>query len=134
MTTTTQDRLDEERRAAVRQALGALAGLVPFGVIAVDAEGRAWYLSQRWMDLSGATSEARDRPWYEAVYPDDQQVMAERWREAVLRRGRLGEFRAAAPDGTVRRCKAETVAMVGADGAIAGHLIVVTDAQPSELS
>jgi PAS domain S-box-containing protein len=134
MTTTTQDRLDEERRAAVRQALGALAGLVPFGVIAVDAEGRAWYLSQRWMDLSGAASEARDRPWYEAVHPDDQQVMAERWREAVLRRGRLGEFRAAAPDGTVRRCKAETVAMVGADGAIAGHLIVVTDAQPSELS
>ncbi len=129
--TTTQDRLDEERRAAVRQALGALSGLVPFGLIAVDPEGRPWYLSQRWMDLSGAGSEARDRPWFAAVHPDDEEGVAQRWRETVERRGRLGEFRVVGPDGTVRRCRGETVAMLGAQGEVVGRLVVITDATSS---
>ncbi|HTX62228.1 MAG TPA: ATP-binding protein [Acidimicrobiales bacterium] len=126
--TTTQDRLDEERRAAVRQALGALSGLVPFGVIAVDPRGNPWYLSQRWMDLTGARDADRNRPWFCAVHPDDQQVVAARWREAVEFRGRLGEFRVVGPNGTVRRCRGETVAMLGAEGEVTGRLVVVTDA------
>lgn len=129
---TTQNQVDEERRAAVRRALGALAGIVPFGVIAVDPEGRPWYVSQRWIDLSGANGEGRNRPWYAVVHPDDRDAVAERWRDAIERRGRLGEFRAVAPDGTVRRCKGETVAMVGSDGGTAGHLVVITDATPRD--
>jgi len=124
--TNTQDLLEEERRAAVRQALGALSGLVPFGVIAADTEGRPWYLSQRWQDLSLA--QGRDRPWYTAVHPDDRDDVAERWRAAVGRRGRLGEFRVIGPDGGVRSCGAETVTMVEAGGETAGHLVVITDA------
>jgi PAS domain S-box-containing protein len=130
--TSTQDRLDDERRAAVRQALGALSGLVPFGVIASDSEGRPWYLSQRWIDLSGAVDGGRDRPWYAAVHPDDRAAMAERWSAAIGHRGRLGEFRVLAPDGTTRRCRAETVAMVGTDRETAGHLVVITDAAPPD--
>jgi PAS domain S-box-containing protein len=125
------DRHEELGRTAVRQALGALTGVVPLGVVAVDPEGRTWYGSQRWQDVSGGTEErSRGRPWYEAVHPDDREAVAARWQSRLDRRGQLGEFRIVAPDGTLRECRAETVAMVGAGGSIDGYLVIVSDAQP----
>lgn len=128
----TPDRLEEERRAAVRQALGALSGIVPVGIIAVDAAGRPWYRNQRWLDLRGPVSPPRDHhPWYAAVHPHDRDVMATRWRDCVERRGRLGEFRVVGEDGAVRNCRADAVAMVGLGGSIDGYLVIVSDPDPA---
>lgn len=120
---------EDVRRRAVRQALGAVAGLLGVGVIVVDADGRCWFRSHRWEDRSGAKGEGfHGRPWYEGVHPDDQAEVAARWRGLVGRRGRLGAFRTVGIDGVVRRCRAESVPMVGIDGEIDGHVLVVTDA------
>jgi PAS domain S-box-containing protein len=124
-----RDRHDDERRAAVRQALGALTGVVPLGVVAVDPEGRIWYQSQRWQDFSGLDDDAaRGRPWYLTVHPDDRETVAARWADVFERRGRLGEFRGIGIDGVVRTCRATSVAMVRAGGTIDGYLVVASDA------
>lgn len=115
----------------MRQALGALAGLLPVGILAVDGDGHAWYASQRWIDLCGATG-GNGLPWYAAIHPDDRRAVAERWRTRVERRGNLGVFRAVGPDGAIRSCRAEAVTMVGEDGDADGHLIVVADATPPD--
>ena len=125
----TGDRLDEERRAAARQVLGALTGLVPVGVVVADPDGLVWYASQRWMDLSGVIDQGlRGLPWYSPVHPDDRDEIARRWRSTPDRHGRLGEFRMALPDGSVRHCHADSVAMMGRDGVLDGYLVVVSDA------
>lgn len=132
---TSGERLDEERRAAVRRALGALTGIVPVGVIGVDPGGRVWYYSQRWQDLSGSGDALEHgRPWYDAVHPEDREEVAARWRSLTERRGRLGEFRAVGPDGSVRRCRADGVAMLGRDGELDGYLVVVFDADAAPRS
>ncbi len=122
------DRPDEERRAAAARALGALTGLVPLGVVGVDEDGRAWYQSQRWQDLVGPAA-PEGGPWYEAVHPADRAALAARWHSRVDRRGQLGEFRVEGPDGTERRCRAECVGMVSAGGRLDGCLVVVSDAE-----
>ncbi len=119
---------DDVRRAAVRQALGALAGLLEIGIVAVDPEGRCWFRSQRWQDRSGTGGDAfHGHPWYEGVHPDDRDDVAVRWRALLGRPGRLGTFRTIGIDGLVRRCRAESIPMVGVDGRRDGHLIVITD-------
>ena len=125
----TGDRLDKERRAAARQVLGALTGLVPVGVVVADPDGLVWYASQRWMDLSGVIDQGlRGLPWYSPVHPDDREEIARRWRSTADRHGWLGEFRMALPDGSVRHCRADPVAMMGRDGVLDGYLVVVSDA------
>jgi PAS domain S-box-containing protein len=69
----------------------------------------------------------RGRPWYEAVHPEDAARVAAEWRSHVGLRGRFGEFRAVATDGTVRRCRGETIPMVGPDQVVNGHVIVIRD-------
>ncbi len=119
---------DEERRASVRQALGAASVLWPAGLVAVDPEGRSWYHNQRWEDISGTTGRSlRGRPWYLAVHPDDVDVVAAEWR-APARRGPFGPFRTVAADGSEHRCRGEAVAMVGPDGVLTGYLVVLSDA------
>ncbi len=123
------DPLTEERRAAARQALGALSVLVPVGIVAVDADGLSWYHNQRWEDFSGTTGRSlRGRPWYLAVHPDDVAAVADRWEDRVALRGRLGRFRAISSTGVVRECWGETVHMASHDGQVVGSLVVVTDA------
>jgi PAS domain S-box-containing protein len=120
----------EQRRIAARQALGALTTMVPAGVIAVDAEGRSWYHSKRWEDFSGCTGISfRDRPWYEALHPDDVEAVAERWLDRQSLRGRLGRFRTIGADGMVRECWAEAIPMISPDGDIEGYIIVLSDSQ-----
>jgi len=120
---------DEESRAAVRRALGAISAVVPVGLVAVDPDGLSWYHNQRWEDFSGITGRSlRDRPWYLAVHPDDVADVAARWPGAGHRPGRFGGFRVVGADGTVRQCEGETVPMVGLDGGVDGYLIVITDA------
>lgn len=118
------------RRSAMRQALGALTGLVPIGIICTDPAGRPWYRSQRWLDMTGEEPGSEDEPWYMAVHPDDRESMAEQWESVVDRRGRLGVFRTLAPDGSVRDCRAQSVAMLGVDGRIDGHVLVISNAVP----
>ncbi|HVX23210.1 MAG TPA: PAS domain-containing sensor histidine kinase [Acidimicrobiales bacterium] len=119
---------DEASRAAVRRALGAISAVTPVGIVATDADGLSWYHNQRWEDFSGTPGQSlRDRPWYLAVHPDDVAGVADRWGPAGRRQGRFGGFRAVGADGTVRRCDAEVVPMVGRDGAVDGYLIVITD-------
>lgn len=122
-------RRDEDiGRAAVRQALGAVAGLLRVGIVAVDTEGRAWFRSQRWEDRTGTGGGApAERHWYEGVHPDDQDEVVTRWRSLVGRRGRLGTFRTVGIDGVVRRCRAESVPMIAPDGRSVGHLLLVAD-------
>jgi PAS domain S-box-containing protein len=124
---------DEDQRLAVRQALGALSGLIPIGVVAVDPDGLSWYHNQRWEDVSGTTGlSLQGSPWYLAVHPDDIESVAECWRNQVELRGRLGRFRAVAADGVVRECRGEVVPMVGTDGEVGGYLVVVTDSDADE--
>lgn len=119
----------EEQRASVRQALGALSGLLPVGLVAVDANGCCWYHNQRWEDICGEPGAAmRGRPWYEAVHEADVRRVAAEWRQHVSSRGRFGEFRATSAAGLVRHCRGETIPMVGADGGVHGHLIMIRDA------
>ncbi|MGH9110079.1 MAG: PAS domain-containing sensor histidine kinase [Acidimicrobiales bacterium] len=119
----------ELSRPAVRQALGAAAALLGVGLVAVDPDGRCWFTSQRWEDRSGSSCQGMgDRPWFDAVHPDDVAVVAGRWRSLLGHHGRLGVFRTVGVDGVVRRCRAESVPMVGADGRVDGYLIAVTDA------
>lgn len=120
---------DAAWRSAVRQALGSLSALLPVGIVATDPEGRCWYHNQRWEDFSGITGQSfRDRLWFEALYPDDIEEVSERWGRVLAGRGRLGSFRVLSATGTVRSCWGESVAMVDHEGAIEGHLIVITDA------
>ena len=124
---------DEDRRSAARQALGALSVLVPVGIVAVDAEGLSWYHNQRWEDFSGTTGRSlRGSPWYLAVHPEDVETVAERWRNRVQLRGRLGRFRAVSSSGVVRRCWGETIPMVGTGGNVDGNLVVVSDANQAD--
>jgi PAS domain S-box-containing protein len=122
------DLSNEECRAAVRRALGALSVAAPIGIVGVDPEGLSWYHNQRWQDFSGTTGRSlRDRPWYLAIHPDDAAEVATQWRSATDR-GRFGSFRAVGTDGVVRHCEGQTLPMVGHDGQIDGYLIAVTDA------
>jgi PAS domain S-box-containing protein len=119
----------EEQRAAVRQALGALSGLLPVGLVAVDADGLCWYENQRWEDICGITGLAlRDQPWYEAVHESDRARVATAWRPQVSTRGHFGEFRAVSAEGVVTQCRGETIPMVGTDGVVHGHLVMIRDA------
>ena len=97
-------RSDEDiGRAAVRQALGAVAGLLRVGILAVDIDGRAWFRSQRWEDRTGTGGEASAwRPWHDGVHPDDRGAVAARWRALPGRRGPLAAFRTGGADG-IRR-------------------------------
>lgn len=122
---------DVGRRAAVARALGALTGLIPLGVIAVDPDGVAWYQSQRWQDLTGSAPPGiSPAPWYDAVVPEERASVLARWRTLADRRGQLGEFGVAAPGRSVRRCRAECVALVSTAGTLDGYLVVVSDAAP----
>lgn len=118
----------EERRGAVRRALGALSVMWPRGIVAVDPDGRSWYHNQRWEDVCGTTGRsARGEPWYCAVHPDDADAVAVDWCSTAERRGRFGPFRVVAADGTMRRCRGETVPMVAPDGTLDGYLIAIAD-------
>ena len=131
-TTTIQSRT-EERRAAVRQALGALSGLISIGLVAVDADGRSWYHNQRWEDTSGITGiSLRGQPWYLAVHPEDRERVAGLWSDQARLRGRFGGFRVVDTTGEVRACVGETIPMVEADGTVSGYLIMVVDEDTTE--
>ncbi|MGH8981028.1 MAG: PAS domain-containing sensor histidine kinase [Acidimicrobiales bacterium] len=127
-TTLSNGTVEIARRSAMRQVLGALTGLVPIGVLCVDRDGRAWYRSQRWLDLTGEAPVDGDEPWFTAVHPDDRVALAERWRSAADNRGRLGTFRTLAPDGTERACRAQTVAMLDSAGIVDGYVLIMSDA------
>ena len=120
----------EERRSAMRQALGALSAIVPVGVVGVGSEGDSWFHNQRWEDICGRTGVSmRGLPWYEAVHPDDVAAVAAAWRTQAEHRGKIGRFRVVDGAGTVRECKADAIAMVDQDQALSGYLIVVVDAE-----
>jgi PAS domain S-box-containing protein len=70
----------------------------------------------------------RGQPWFEAVHEADVDRVAAEWRSLIDERGRFGEFRAVSSDGVVRRCRGETMPMIGADGSLHGYLVMIRDA------
>lgn len=59
--------------------------------------------------------------------PDDIEALSTRWGRVMSGRDRPGSFRVPSASGTIRSCWDESIAMVGQEWSIEGHLIVITD-------
>ncbi|GHO79710.1 hypothetical protein KSD_74810 [Ktedonobacter sp. SOSP1-85] len=86
------------------EGLRVLIDTIPQFVWMMRPDGSCEYCNQRWCDSTNMTSEqAQGDGWLQAIHPDDQQRVLERWQSAVqtgrpyeaelrLRHGTTGEY------------------------------------------
>ncbi|GHO72300.1 histidine kinase [Ktedonobacter sp. SOSP1-85] len=97
--------LDITARKRAEEGLRVLIDAIPQFVWIIRPDGSAEYHNQRWCDSTNMTAEqAQGDGWLQAIHPDDQQRVLERWQCAVqtgrpyeaelrLRHGTTGEYR-----------------------------------------
>ncbi|GHO72276.1 hypothetical protein KSD_00470 [Ktedonobacter sp. SOSP1-85] len=97
--------LDITARKRAEEGLRVLIDTIPQFVWMMRPDGSCEYSNQRWCDSTNMTSEqAQGDGWLQAIHPDDQQRVLERWQYAVqtgrpyeaeqrLRHGTTGEYR-----------------------------------------
>ncbi|GHO60804.1 PAS domain-containing protein [Ktedonobacter robiniae] len=90
--------------AETEEGLRVLIDTIPQFVWMMRPDGSCEYCNQRWCDSTNMTSEqAQGDGWLQAIHPDDQQRVLERWQSAVqtgrpyeaelrLRHGTTGEY------------------------------------------
>ncbi len=111
------------------EELGALARVMPVGVVFVGADGHVRWANQAWSSLTGILLEgASSIDWEERVHPEDRPRVT----AAVATSVREGnpfrvEARLQRPTGDVSRVIVRGDPQHGADHAVTGYLAVVVD-------
>jgi PAS domain S-box-containing protein len=100
----------------------AIGESIDYGVWVTDAAGRAVYISESFLRLTGMTAaEAADAGILKYLHPDDQRSTAEEWRRTVRSGGVwYRELRVRGVDGVFHPILAQAVPVRGEDGAITG--------------
>lgn len=126
---TDQKHWTESLRESVRR-FNALAAHAPVGIAQADAEGRIFYVNEKWCELAGITpTETMGFEWQRHIHPDDRPPLLEVWRSAVQAGRDLPpyEFRFVHTGGDVRWAST-TVSMVQDDqDRVTGQIAVVQD-------
>lgn len=106
-----------------------VAGLVPVGIVRMDAAGDCTYVNERWCQLTGLPREAAyGQGWVRSVHPDDQDRIVEGWRHALEQRQEYAaEFRIRSAHGGERVVAGRALPLFERDGQLVGYLGAVED-------
>ncbi len=124
---------DAMRESQLRYS--TLAETVPEVLYTNLPDGSCDYVSQRFLDYTGMTSDAAlGYGWSEAVHPMDRDRTLALWEESLNARGRPfeAEYRFRRADGEYRWFRAQSVPMPGADGTIVRWFGVCSDLDDSK--
>ena len=119
----------EKARAAERRRVEALTQRSPVGIYETDAEGHMLYLNERLGEMAGIAPGASDDVAIAgAVHPDDLEVVAEAWFQAVTTGSEFElDYRYLRPDGSVCWAIAHASPISDGEGGVAGFLGTVQD-------
>ena len=119
----------EKAQAAERRRVEALTQRSPVGIFETDAQGHMLYLNERLGEMSGiAPGAADDVAIAGAVHPDDLEVVATAWFQAVTTGGDFDvDYRYLRPDGSVCWAIGHASPISDGEGGVAGYLGTVQD-------
>lgn len=126
---TDQKRWNATLREAVRR-FQTLAAHAPVGIAQADAEGRIFYVNEKWCELTGISPpETMGFDWQLYVHPDDLTGLLTVW-QAALRAGNdvpPYEFRFVHSGGEIRWASTTVSMLKDEQGAVTGQIAVVQD-------
>lgn len=113
-----------------------LAEVSPVGIFHTDAAGSTTYVNPRWCQISGITYEkAMGNGWFEAVHPDDRDMLRRNWEEATRNQQvSVSEYRFVRPNGSTAWVIGQAIPERDADGAIVGYVGTTTDITDRKLA
>lgn len=113
-----------------------LAEVSPVGIFHTDAAGSTTYVNPRWCQISGITYEkAMGNGWFEAVHPDDRDMLRRNWEEATRHQQvSVSEYRFVRPNGSTAWVIGQAIPERDADGAIVGYVGTTTDITDRKLA
>lgn len=119
----------EASRREGQRRFATLATSAPVGIFETDCEGHCIYVNPRWCEIAGMPAEdAYGEGWAGAIDAEDRPRVLHSWCAAVREAGTFREqYRFRRPDGTHTWVWGQAAALRDTDGAIRGHIGVVTD-------
>jgi len=101
----------------------------PVGIFKTDINGYTTYVNPRWCQISGINfQEAKGNGWLNAVYPDDKNMLAEEWQNAIENNSpSVVEYRFLRPDGTISWVSGKAVPQKDVTGKLIGYIGTATD-------
>lgn len=113
-----------------------LAEVSPVGIFHTDETGYTTYVNPRWCQISGITYEkAMGNGWFEAVHPDDRDMLRRNWEEATRHQQvSVSEYRFVRPNGSTAWVIGQAIPERDADGAIVGYVGTTTDITDRKLA
>jgi hypothetical protein len=106
-----------------------LAEISPVGIFQADALGQTTYVNPRWCQITGlAARDALGEGWLSAVHPQDRELIARGWYEAVQSpHNSTADYRFVHPDGTVVWVMGQAVPEKDDAGRVVGYVGTITD-------
>lgn len=108
----------------------SLALQAPVGIAQSDAEGRTFFVNDKWCEIAGINpQEAMGFGWMNALHPDDRDRMIAEWLEAMAagRPYSTSEFRFVHKDGAMRWASGTAALIKAADGTPIGQIGCMQD-------
>ncbi len=112
-----------------QQIFASLAEASPVGIYRTDKIGECIYVNDRWCQIAGINAkEAAGANWARALHPDDREMVAAAWYEAVkAKRPFKIECRFLRPDGVTNWVFTQALAERDIHGEIIGYVGTITD-------
>ncbi|NMF57831.1 PAS domain S-box protein [Pseudanabaena yagii] len=112
-----------------QQIFASLAEAAPVGIFRTDQIGDCIYVNDRWCQIAGLNAEeVAGGNWARALHPDDREMVAAAWYEAVqANRPFKLECRFLRPDGVTTWVFSQALAERNIHGEIIGYVGTITD-------
>lgn len=102
----------------------------PVGILFTDADARATYVNDRWVEIAGIPRERAlgTHCWLRATHPDDRRALVEHVRRDLARTGRTEfEHRVLRPDGEIVWVRGRTALVIEEHGGAVGQVTSFED-------
>jgi diguanylate cyclase (GGDEF)-like protein/PAS domain S-box-containing protein len=111
------------------KAFRLFASSAAVGILFTDADARATYVNDRWLEIAGLDREQMTgRAWLRVTHPEDRRTFVDRSRANLARDDRSDfEHRVLRNDGSTVWVRGHTVVVRDTDGTVAGHVTSLED-------
>lgn len=106
-----------------------LTNISPVGIFLTRVDGYTTYVNPKWCKISGLSQEEGiGNGWYNAVHPDDREIIKKGWDTAVSQNVEsYAEYRFIHPDGSIRWVLGQAVPERNTEDQIMGYVGTITD-------